>query len=100
MPACGADGLSSACWLAILLKYSKARRSFCATPSPSAYIRPSFHCATGWPPSAAYSSAMTEDDEAFDANGPVEAGTAAGAAAFGTEAGGTSRLVSGFATGA
>src|SRR6185312_4593749 len=26
------------------------------TPSPSAYIRPSFHCATGWPPSAAYCS--------------------------------------------
>src|SRR5437899_3621265 len=86
MPACGADGLSSACWLAILLKYSKARRWFCATPSPRAYIRPSFHCATGWPPSAAYSSAITEEDAAF-----VDAGTAA----VGTEAGGTGRLLSG-----
>jgi len=45
--ACGADGLSSAWELAIRLKYSKARRSSWATPSPSAYIRPSFHCATG-----------------------------------------------------
>src|SRR5450631_905732 len=38
-------------------KYSKALRSFCATPSPSAYILPSFHCAKAWPFSAAYSSA-------------------------------------------
>src|SRR5450631_4133651 len=38
-------------------KYSKALRSFCATPSPSAYILPSFHCASAWPFSAAYSSA-------------------------------------------
>src|SRR5437016_4024981 len=100
MPACGADGLSSACWLAILLNYSKARRAFCTTPSPSAYIRPSFHCATGWPPSAAYSSAITEEeDAALEATGPVEAGTAvAGTAAVGTEAGGTGRLASGFAT--
>src|SRR4249919_1771519 len=82
MPACGAQGLSSACWLAILLKYSKARRSFCTTPSPSAYIRPSFHCATGWPPSAAYSSALTDDAEL---------------AAAGTGAGGTGRLGSALA---
>src|SRR5436190_7241976 len=61
MPACGAEGESSACWLAMRLKYSKARRSSCATPSPSAYIRPSFHCATGWPPSAAYCSEVSED---------------------------------------
>jgi hypothetical protein len=58
--ACGADGLSSACALAMRLKYSKARRSSCTTPSPSAYIRPSFHCATGWPPSAAYCSEFSE----------------------------------------
>src|SRR6202011_3750901 len=56
----GADGLSSACALAIRLKYSNARRSSWATPSPSAYIRPSFHCATGWPPSAAYCSDVSE----------------------------------------
>src|SRR6478609_878949 len=42
------------------LKYSKARRSSWMTPSPSAYIRPSFHCATGWPPSAAYCSELSE----------------------------------------
>src|SRR5437879_660565 len=46
------------------LKYSKARRSSWMTPSPSAYIRPSFHCATdcatGWPPSAAYCSEFSE----------------------------------------
>src|SRR4051812_47567067 len=42
------------------LKYSKARRSSWITPSPSAYIRPSFHCATGWPPSAAYCSEFSE----------------------------------------
>src|SRR5437763_582450 len=42
------------------LKYSNARRSSWATPSPSAYIRPSFHCAIGWPPSAAYCSAFSE----------------------------------------
>ena len=29
------------------------------TPSPSAYMRPSFHCASGWPFSAAYSSEFT-----------------------------------------
>src|SRR5690348_4262768 len=40
-------------------KYSKALRSFCATPSPSAYMRPSFHCASAWPFSAAYSSELT-----------------------------------------
>src|SRR5882757_1564974 len=66
--ACGADGLSSACALAIRLKYSKARRSSWATPSPSAYIRPSFHCATGWPPSAAYCS---EDNELVGATAAV-----------------------------
>src|SRR6185312_2583282 len=37
-------------------KYWNALRSFCATPSPSAYMRPSFHCARGCPCSAAYSS--------------------------------------------
>src|SRR5450432_4061801 len=42
------------------LKYSKARRSSCATPLPSAYILPNFHCAIGWPPSAAYCSAVSE----------------------------------------
>src|SRR6185436_6643894 len=42
------------------LKYSKARRSSWMTPSPLAYIRPSFHCATGWPPSAAYCSEFSE----------------------------------------
>src|SRR3984893_17186754 len=42
------------------LKYSKARRSSWVTPSPSAYIRPSFHCAKGWPPSAAYCSEVSE----------------------------------------
>src|SRR5579885_1012280 len=40
-------------------KYSKALRSLCLTPSPSAYMRPSFHCASGWPFSAAYSSECT-----------------------------------------
>src|SRR5499427_606114 len=40
-------------------KYSNALRSFCATPSPSAYMRPSFHCASAWPFSAAYSSEFT-----------------------------------------
>src|ERR1700761_8620470 len=58
---CGADGLSSACALAILLKYSKARRSSWVTPLPSAYIFPSFHCASGWPPSAAYCNAVRLD---------------------------------------
>src|ERR1700730_4130870 len=42
------------------LKYSKARTSSWVTPSPSAYIRPSFHWATGWPPSAAYCSEFSE----------------------------------------
>src|SRR5258708_4576798 len=42
------------------LKYSNARKSSWVTPSPSAYIRPSFHCATGWPPSAAYCSEVRE----------------------------------------
>src|SRR6185312_1176556 len=37
-------------------KYWNALRSSCATPSPSAYMRPSFHCASGCPCSAAYSS--------------------------------------------
>src|SRR4029079_17116057 len=40
-------------------KYSNALRSFCVTPSPSAYMRPSFHCASAWPFSAAYSSELT-----------------------------------------
>src|SRR5262245_61296129 len=40
-------------------KYSNALRSFCVTPSPSAYMRPSFHCAIAWPFSAAYSSEFT-----------------------------------------
>src|ERR1700728_4608182 len=51
------------------LKYSKARRSSWVTPSPSAYIRPSFHCAMGWPPSAAYCSEVSETSD-------VEGGTA------------------------
>src|SRR5436305_11987340 len=38
------------------LKYSNARRSDRSTPSPSAYMRPSFHCAAMRPCSAAYSS--------------------------------------------
>src|SRR5262245_42513982 len=37
-------------------KYSKARRSLRSTPSPSAYMRPSFHWASAWPCSAAYCS--------------------------------------------
>src|SRR3972149_181457 len=40
-------------------KYSNALRLFCVTPSPSAYMRPSFHCASAWPFSAAYSSELT-----------------------------------------
>src|ERR1051325_1216490 len=103
MPACGADGLSSACWLAILLKYSKARRSSCATPSPSAYIRPSFHCATGWPPSAAYCSEVSED--VLETPGVARAGLVTLepgtlAFAFGIEAGGTGLLVSALGWGA
>src|ERR1700689_5211418 len=46
------------------LKYSKARKSSWATPLPSAYIRPSFHCAIGWPPSAAYCSEVSEESGA------------------------------------
>src|SRR5579859_936702 len=42
-----------------------------ATPSPAAYIRPSFHCAMAWPSSAAYSSAFT-----------LSVGIGAGVAAF------------------
>src|SRR4051812_3954307 len=42
------------------LKYSNARTSSWVTPSPAAYILPSFHCATGWPPSAAYCSEVNE----------------------------------------
>src|SRR5947208_11487184 len=60
MVACGADGLSSACAFAMRLKYSNARKPSWMTPSPSAYIRPSFHWATGWPPSAAYCSEFNE----------------------------------------
>src|ERR1700750_891509 len=45
------------------LKYSKARRSSWVTPSPSAYIRPSFHCATGWPPTAAYCNEVSDEGE-------------------------------------
>src|SRR5437762_4688699 len=74
MVACGADGLSSACALAMRLKYSNARRSSWMTPSPSAYIRPSFHWATGWPPSAAYCSEFSE--------GGATAAAVAGAATF------------------
>src|ERR1039458_8296411 len=40
-------------------KYSNALRSSWVTPSPSAYMRPSFHCANAWPFSAAYSSEWT-----------------------------------------
>src|ERR1035437_10111942 len=40
-------------------KYSNALRSSWVTPSPSAYMRPSFHCASAWPFSAAYSSEWT-----------------------------------------
>src|SRR3954453_2470786 len=60
MAACGAEGLSSAWALAMRLKYSNARKSSWVTPSPLAYIRPNLHCATGWPPSAAYCSAVSE----------------------------------------
>src|SRR6266478_5769380 len=67
MVACGADGLSSACALAMRLKYSNARRSSWMTPSPSAYIRPSFHWATGWPPSAAYCSEFSESGATTEA---------------------------------
>ncbi len=49
-------GDSSACVLAMRLKYWKARSSSRGTPSPVAYMRPSFHCASAWPCSAAYSS--------------------------------------------
>src|SRR5882757_2936202 len=42
------------------LKYSNARRSSWVTPTPAAYIFPNFHCATGWPPSAAYCSEVSE----------------------------------------
>src|SRR3954453_2268260 len=42
------------------VKYSNARTSSWATPSPLAYMRPSFHCAMGWPPSAAYCRALSE----------------------------------------
>src|SRR6266511_3864274 len=56
------------------LKYSKARRSSWMTPSPLAYIRPSFHCATGWPPSAAYCSEFSE--------GGAAAGVAGGTVFF------------------
>src|SRR3954454_19734714 len=81
MAACGADGLSSACALAIRLKYSKARKSSCATPSPSAYIRPSFHCATGWPPSAAYCSEVREVAVAADGTAFFKAWAVPGCAA-------------------
>src|SRR4029079_4659898 len=56
---CGVSGLSSAWLSAMRRKYSNALRSFCATPSPSASMRPSFHCASAWPFSAAYSSELT-----------------------------------------
>src|SRR6185369_10508590 len=94
MPACGADGLSSACALAMRLKYSKARMSSWATPSPSAYIRPSFHCATGWPPSAAYCSEVSE--EVLETPGVARAVLVTlepGTLAFGIEAGGTGLLL-------
>src|SRR5437763_4060840 len=42
------------------VKYSNARTSSWATPSPLAYMRPSFHCAMGWPPSAAYCKALSD----------------------------------------
>src|SRR6202795_533731 len=57
------------------LKYSKARTSSWVTPSPSAYIRPSFHCATGWPPSAAYCSEFSERPAAVAVAGVAAAGT-------------------------
>src|SRR3954471_18345380 len=44
------------------------------TPSPAAYIRPSFHWATGWPPSAAYCSEFSD--------GGATAAAVAGAATF------------------
>src|SRR5580704_18101461 len=78
MAACGADGLSSACALAIRLKYSKARRSSWVTPSPSAYIRPNFHWATGWPPSAAYCSALNEVSDVDDGTAFFSAAAAPG----------------------
>src|SRR5204863_1862706 len=76
------------------LKYSKARRSSCATPSPSAYIRPSFHCATGWPPSAAYCSEVSEEVlETTVLDTPALDTLPFGTPAFGMEAGGTGLLV-------
>src|ERR1035437_9655601 len=56
---CGVSGLSSAWLSAMPRKYSNALRSSWVTPSPSAYMRPSFHCASAWPFSAAYSSEWT-----------------------------------------
>src|ERR1700716_383522 len=60
------------------LKYSNARRSFWVTPSPSAYIRPNFHCATGWPPSAAYCNEVSEVSGAGEGIAFFNAATAPG----------------------
>src|SRR6202048_5119931 len=87
------------------LKYSKARRSSWGTPSPAAYIRPSFHCATGWPASAAYCNAYSEGGELAGGTGFVRAGAArywavaTGNAASGA-AGAPSKANPGTATGA
>src|SRR3954451_22592454 len=74
--ACGADGLSSAWALAMRLKYSKARRSSWSTPLPSAYIRPNFHWAIGWPPSAAYCSEVSDVSDADGGTAFFRAATA------------------------
>src|SRR4029079_15089189 len=52
-------GFSSAWVSANFWKYSKARWSSRATPSPSAYMRPSCQSAKPWPCSAAYCSDVT-----------------------------------------
>src|SRR6267142_2870540 len=60
------------------LKYSKARRSSWSTPFPSAYIRPNFHCAIGWPPSAAYCKEVSEVSEVAGGTAFFKAATAPG----------------------
>src|ERR1700730_3156243 len=71
------------------LKYSKARTSSWATPMPSAYMRPNFHCAIGWPPSAAYCSAVSE----FELSGIAAGGTGFFSAAAVSGCAGTTGVV-------
>src|SRR5258708_6644630 len=84
------------------LKYSKARRSDCSTPSPSAYMRASFHCAAMTPCSAAYSSETRAFSlcPSFSARVPERSASigvigAAGAANAGTLGGGSVRVPGG-----